>query len=780
MTSQPGNAWAKPGSQRYPNGYTVGRWPGSAAPAGLLPSGTRGKARLAGRSLCFVLVLAFLLISPMAAWARSEEPAVGKTIGHFLTPAMLQSFFPGADRVGGTEGTPPAAAVYKADRLIGYIFSTWDVTRSRGFADRPLVLLVGLDLTGRITGAKLVQHNEAIGILGLRDEDFRHFPEQFAGFNVNGGTVVVQQPALMSSGRGDASRQQAQQQAQVDAIAHATTSSVMMSDAIIRGARIVARSRGIAGAASSQRRVDIDRFEPADWRRLEASGAIAHLRLAYSDVLGKLREHGAIRIAGVDRDASAGDSFLDLYIALLTPAAIGINVLGRMRYDLYSYSAERGIRNQLLLVAANGRFSVLSRNGDHADLAPIQLVQGARTIRLSAGQIKTQPFLQADNAPPLTEQAVAFIPGDAGLDPAASWQIQLLVPGVTADGRTVFAEFTLPYRLPESYLLKSTTESAAIGDNADDNARMAWTAIWRARYGEIAILGVALATLATILFLQAPISRRPRLHRWIRIVFLSWTLIWLGWYAGAQLTVVLAITWIHSLVTDFRWDYLLADPLIAILLGFTLISMVFWGRAAFCGWLCPFGALQELTNRIARRLRIPQLRIPAALHGRLVLPKYGLFVALLGVSFVSWDLAMAGTEVEPFKAAIILHFMTRWSLVVYAAALISASLFVERFYCRFACPLGAGLAILGRVRVFNTLKRHPECGSRCHFCETICPTGAIRHSGHIDMNECFFCLDCQVAYYDDHVCPPMVWRRKLSEQPPAARLRGVRPGTTSR
>jgi hypothetical protein len=34
------------------------------------------------------------------------------------------------------------------------------------------------------------------------------------------------------------------------------------------------------------------------------------------------------------------------------------------------------------------------------------------------------------------------------------------------------------------------------------------------------------------------------------------------------------------------------------------------------------------------------------------------------------------------------------------------------------------------------------------------------------MNECFYCLDCQVAYYDDHICPPMVWRRKLSERPP--------------
>jgi len=42
--------------------------------------------------------------------------------------------------------------------------------------------------------------------------------------------------------------------------------------------------------------------------------------------------------------------------------------------------------------------------------------------------------------------------------------------------------------------------------------------------------------------------------------------------------------------------------------------------------------------------------------------------------------------------------------------------------------------------------------------------GAIKQSGEINMNECFYCLDCQVAYYADQICPPMVWRRKLLER----------------
>ncbi len=711
------------------------------------------------------------------AWALGDKPRGGETVTQYLTPTILQELFPGAERIGEVNGAPPAATVYKGDRPIGYIFSTWDVTQSRGFADRPLVLLVGLALSGRITGVKLVHHAEAIGILGLRDEDFLHFPDQFTGYNISNHLQVSREPASPPAAQDSPSQRATQEQApvRVDAIAHATTSSIFMGDAIVRGARIVARSRGILPSANRRlSRIDVDRFEPADWSALEAAGAVAHLHLIYKDVLEKLHERGAARIVGGDRTAAAEAPFLDLYVALLTPAGIGINILGTQWYDKYMYAAGRGTDDQILLIAAAGHFSVLGTDWEHADIAPLELVQGEKTIHLSAREITTLPFLHSDGNPQLTERALVSLPGQEELDPGRQWQIRLLIPGETAEGKPAFADFALPYRLPDNYLLTPAAGSAASENDADETSSLAWLAIWRARYGEIAVLGVALAVLSAILFLQAPISRRPRLHRWIRVGFLSWTLVWLGWYAGAQLTVVLVITWIHALVTDFRWDSLLADPLIAILLGFTIISMFFWGRAAFCGWLCPFGALQELTNTVARRLRVPQLTIPVTLHGRLVVAKYVLFVALVGVSFVSWDLAMAGTEIEPFKAAIILRFMTEWPMVVYAVALVAASLFVERFYCRFACPLGGGLAILGKVRIFNSLKRHAECGSRCHVCEAVCPVGAIKRNGQINMNECFFCLDCQVTYYDDHICPPMVWRRKLLERSSESRPTPVR------
>ena len=103
--------------------------------------------------LCFAVWLAGSL-SGSCARAMGDEPvAAGETVTEYLTPAILEMLFPGAENVGEVGGIPPSAVVYKDGREVGYLFSTWDVIQSKGFSNRPLVLLVGLDLGGRITGA---------------------------------------------------------------------------------------------------------------------------------------------------------------------------------------------------------------------------------------------------------------------------------------------------------------------------------------------------------------------------------------------------------------------------------------------------------------------------------------------------------------------------------------------------------------------------------------------------------------------------------------------------
>ena len=101
---------------------------------------------------------------------------------------------------------------------------------------------------------------------------------------------------------------------------------------------------------------------------------------------------------------------------------------------------------------------------------------------------------------------------------------------------------------------------------------------------------------------------------------------------------------------------------------------------------------------------MPQITVPWGLHERLWPIKYIIFLGLFGMSLYSIAFAEQLAEVEPFKTAIVLKFVREWPFVLYALTLLAAGLFVERFFCRYMCPLGAALAIPGRMRMFEWLQ----------------------------------------------------------------------------
>ncbi|HYP33685.1 MAG TPA: 4Fe-4S binding protein, partial [Burkholderiaceae bacterium] len=117
-------------------------------------------------------------------------------------------------------------------------------------------------------------------------------------------------------------------------------------------------------------------------------------------------------------------------------------------------------------------------------------------------------------------------------------------------------------------------------------------------------------------------------------------------------------------------------------------------------------------------------------------------------------------EVEPFKTAIVLKFAREWPFVVYALTVLSAGLFVERFFCRYLCPLGAGLAVLGRLRRFDWIARRAECGTPCQTCRHRCDYEAIAPDGRVDYDECFQCLECVAIHDSDERCAPLIQGRR--------------------
>jgi NosR/NirI family nitrous oxide reductase transcriptional regulator len=290
-----------------------------------------------------------------------------------------------------------------------------------------------------------------------------------------------------------------------------------------------------------------------------------------------------------------------------------------------------------------------------------------------------------------------------------------------------------------------------------------WQRIWRDKALEIVVLAVMLAILTGVFFFQGVVTRHARGFYWFRMGFLAVTLGFLGWYANAQLSVVNLMALAASLQQGFTWSAFLLDPLTFILWFSIAAALIFWGRGAYCGWLCPFGALQELTNQIARWFKLPQWTLPWGLHERLWAVKYILFLGLFGVSLASIDQAERLAEVEPFKTAIVLKFDRAWPFVLYVMVLLGIGLFIERFYCRYLCPLGGALAIPARMRMFDWLKRYRECGSPCQTCANECFVQAIHPTGEINPNECLNCLNCQVLYQSTTKCPVVIKKMKRRE-----------------
>ncbi len=100
-----------------------------------------------------IALMALIFVSP----AIAEK---GK-LRERLTPEVMAVVFPGgAERLGPEEGSPPAIAVYQGGQVAAYVFSTLDIIAAPGYSTTPFDVIAGVDLGGRITGAKVVFHNE--------------------------------------------------------------------------------------------------------------------------------------------------------------------------------------------------------------------------------------------------------------------------------------------------------------------------------------------------------------------------------------------------------------------------------------------------------------------------------------------------------------------------------------------------------------------------------------------------------------------------------------------
>lgn len=667
--------------------------------------------------------------------ALSAAEAIAQVADPRLSADVLATVWPGAERIGDWAGEPPAAPVYQGEDVVGYIYSTLDVVARRGYSNAPFDVIGGVDLAGDLKAAKVITHTEPH--IMHDDARARKLDKLLASFlnqPSRGGRLLAMRPDFVSG---------------------ATISARAMRSATLESAIFVLRGRS-AQPVVSEPTLDIDTFRPTAWKKLLNDGSVAKTVITNRALSAALAKDVGTDIKAFDQFGPADEPYLEVYTSLVTPAGIGRNLFGLPNFERYREKWNQNGHQIFLGVKGDYDFRGTAwwKRANNYVLDRLRVVQGDTIIRFNrdhhelSGPYQRRGLQRGEGVKSLNMMSVLHVPGNSDFDPLQPWQFVLTVhhedDEVSAD-----VDFTLAYQIPINHVLMPEPEPVP-----------AWVEAWQDARTNVGVMGTTLATLTIILAFQGPLTRRRRLHRWVRNGFLLFVLVWVGWIAGAQLSIVNIFNFVTAPLSGFEWGPYLADPLIFMIAAYTAVSLILLGRGVFCGWLCPFGAMQEILGQIGRALKLPQWSPVPRADRWLRSIKYVLATGLIALALYSIELATTLSEVEPFMTAITSAFVRPAPYVAYAALLLGASLFVERFFCRFACPLGGMLAILGRFHIFNALKRRSECGSQCHLCELSCPVQAIEKTGKINMNECFQCLDCQVEYYDDKRCPPLAKIRK--------------------
>ncbi len=189
-----------------------------------------------------------------------------------------------------------------------------------------------------------------------------------------------------------------------------------------------------------------------------------------------------------------------------------------------------------------------------------------------------------------------------------------------------------------------------------------------------------------------------------------------------------------------------------ILTAIVLLSLAV--KKAFCSFLCPIGTLSESLWRLGRFVYRRNIILPRWLDYPLRAPKYALLLFFVW-SIAKMDLptldAFIGSpynKVADIKMYLFFAGISGLALKV-VLVLVVLSLFVKNAWCRFLCPYGALLGVVGLLSPSKVARNKSRCID-CRLCTRACPSNIRVHTaGRVWSDECTSCLDC-VA-----VCPVM-------------------------
>jgi len=663
-----------------------------------------------------------------------------------MTKETLAQAFPAPLIVGDKDAALPVWPIFKQELtstpLIGYAFESIDLAPIPGFSGTPFNLLVALNANGDFMDVQVLSQHEPVFLEGLGPEPMLRFVEQYKGLS-------LKQNIKIGGGQNNGGNANVV----IQGVAKATASVRILNQSLLSSSLKVARAK--MGYAQGRDPDLIARIKPEvmdklDWDKLLSNGLVSQKAFSNREVNSAFA--GTVAEDSDAEGRAAPDAvFETLYATPLHVPSVGRNLLSQRDWDYLQGRLEPG--DSALLVMAKGRYSMLGDEFTRGAVpSRITLRQGELPLELRDLDIDLFEPLRVPDALKDAEWKIFRVIAPAGLDPSLPLEFSLRVIRTKGEmyGERVGKDFMVKTELPDRYF------EAAKSDNKT------WHSLWMDRWWELVVLVAGLAVLTWVLIKPTWLTRSMRRLNRFRTAYMLFTLGFIGWYAQGQLSIVNLTGVVRALVEQRSLGFFLYDPMTVLLWVFTAVTFFVWGRGTFCGWLCPFGALQELIGNAARALKVPQIRLSLQTDGRLKKLKYLVLAVIMVSALVSVSWTDRLVEVEPFKTSITLMFDRSWPFVAWAVALLVVNAVIYKSFCRYLCPLGAGMALLGRLRLKNWIPRLSECGQPCQRCASDCRYQSIEKSGAVDYVECFQCLDCVAIEQSSDLCVPKILDKKRS------------------
>jgi polyferredoxin len=664
-----------------------------------------------------------LRLAALLALALAFLPGAGGAQGvERVRASLLAEVMPEADRFDPAEGNPPIKRAYRGNQLIGYVFLTSDFPPEVGGYSGPIRALAGMTTDGHLTGVRVTEYHESR--MNQKGDFLRQTPgflEQYEGKYIGDAFRVYED---------------------IDGISRVSISVRALSRGVRDAARRIAATYSRAVAEEEGSVAPAENLTSMPWFEMRRVGVTARMAVNAEDqdeigvsVLHLESEELARYLVGalygyitsaVERRNAVGSELI-LYVVdgqgggrmpiqqgwsivqngATTPVSVdNVVTLGSPWEGLLS--GETSMVGVLILddgIDVEQPMTLVFDRGEQIGRFEVEYTSQA-ALRARAALVAARAAEAAASAASAGTSGADATATSASATPDADGPVAAVADPAAAAFTTDLADAEQIDALDFTLVDEESAVDRLLADVSWP--RVAWTLL---------VLGLATFAFAT----KIPPAR------WVS---LAATLVVLGFVDGGFLSVshITGVIWVgpSSILTDL--------PLV-MMVAFTLVAMVFLGRI-FCGFLCPFGALQDFIDRLvpARFKR----EMPKGVHRGALKVKYGILAIIL-LPALAGSQASIYAYFEPFGTV---FFLSR-DLVLWAIAgsFLVASVVVPRFYCRYACPLGAALAI-GSLVSLKRIRRIEQC-DYCKVCEKRCPTGAI--SGpEIDFKECVRCNDCEV------------------------------------